>query len=236
MDTMIHCNRLDGHGTINLEESLINSCNDAMMNIASRLSAATMLRYHRLFGLGSRTGIDLPGEADGMIFDESSMSIIDMATSSFGQGFSSTMIQMAASYCALVNGGNFYQPRIVSRILDANGGLVRSCEPVLVSRVVTEETSAFLREAALHTVDNNELARIEGYGIGGKTGTANKYPIEEDKWVVSFMAFTPAENPRLLIYVVIDEPQESSNVHAVKLEAAIMREVLAYWGVTHRND
>lgn len=231
-DTVIHCHKLDGHGTLNLEQTLWNSCNDAMMNIASRVNASTMIRYHRLFGLGARTGVDLPGEATGIIFDANSMSVVDMATSSFGQGFSSTMIQMAASYCSLINGGNYYQPRIVSRILDDNGGVIKTFEPILVRRTVTAETSDFLRMAAKHTVDNAvPKISIDGYAIGGKTGTANKYPIEEDQYVVSYMAFVPAERPNLLCYVVIDEPINKTNHEAIEVANNILKDLLEYRGV-----
>ncbi|MBO4872318.1 MAG: hypothetical protein J5496_02765 [Lachnospiraceae bacterium] len=227
---VIHCHNRDGHGILNLEETLMNSCNDAMMNIASRVTAATMIRYQRLFGLGSRTGVDLPGEATGIIFDANTMSAVDMATSSFGQGFSSTMIQMASSYCSLINGGFYYQPRIVSRIQDENGNTVKSFEPELVRKTVTEETSAFLRTAAKHTVDQG-VGNIDGYDIGGKTGTANKYPIEEDQYVVSFMAFVPTDNPTLLVYAVIDEPVLKVSKEAIDLEVSIMKEILEYRGV-----
>ena len=231
-DTVIHCHLLEGHKQQNLEETLWNSCNDAMMNIASRVNAATMIRYHRLFGLGARTGVDLPGEASGFIFSENNMSVVDMATSSFGQGFSCTMIQMAASYCSLINGGYYYQPRIVSQILDENGGVVENFGPVLVRKTVTQETSDFLRMAALHTVENmTPRISFEGYDIGGKTGTANKYPIEEDKYVVSFMAFVPAEHPTVLVYVVIDDPKTSVNWEAINLEVSIMKEILEYLGI-----
>lgn len=234
--TYIHCTA--SHGTINLEQSLWYSCNDAMMNLASRVSVATMLRYERNFGLGSRTGIDLPGEASGLIFTEGNMSAVDMATCSFGQGYSSTMIQMAASYCALINGGYYYQPRIVSRILDAGGSLVKDLTPELIRKVVTEETSEYLRMAAYHTVQSESTAsvgRIDGYKVGGKTGTAQKYPIEEQEFVISYMAFAPADNPKVLIYAIVDEPEhdgeEVSNRGAVLLERDIMMEVLPYLGV-----
>ncbi len=226
------------HGTLNLEQCLWFSCNDAMMNLAARVSVATMLRYERNFGLGSRTGVDLPGEATGVIFTEDTMSAVDMATCSFGQGYSATMIQMAASYCALINGGYYYQPRIVSRILDANGGLVRAFEPELIRTVVTEETSSFMRMAAYDTVESPSTAgvgRIEGYKVGGKTGTSQKYPIEEGEYVISYMAFVPADNPQLLVYAVVDEPEhegeEVSNRGAVLLERSVMLELLPYLGI-----
>ncbi len=226
------------HGTLNLEQALWYSCNDAMMNLAGRVSVATMLRYERMFGLGSRTGVDLPGEAAGVIFSDDTMTAVDMATCSFGQGYSATVIQMAASYCAMINGGYYYQPRIVSRILNANGSLVRSFEPELIRTVVTEETSAFMRMAAYDTVESPSTAgvgRIEGYKVGGKTGTSQKYPIEEGEYVISYMAFVPADNPQLLVYAVVDEPEhegeEVSNRGAVLLERAVMLELLPYLGI-----
>ena len=186
-------------------------------------------------GTGNRVGSSLFGHKKVyFIFSENNMSVVDMATSSFGQGFSCTMIQMAASYCSLINGGYYYQPRIVSRILDENGGVVKTFEPVLIRKTVTQETSDFLRMAALHTVDRG-IGDIPGYSIGGKTGTANKYPIEEDQYVGSFMAFVPAESPSLLIYVVIDEPANKANTDAIEIERNIMRELLEYRGIQKTN-
>lgn len=234
----IHIGCTETHGDLKLEEGLWYSCNDVMMNIAARLSVPSILQYERDLGLGSRTGIDLPGEATGFIFSEDTMSAVDVATTSFGQGFSATMIQVAAAYCALINGGYYYQPRIVRQIVDENGGLVKKFEPELVKTVITEEISSFLRTALYNTVESWSTARngrIEGYKVGGKTSTAQKYPIEDEKYLIAYMGFVPADDPQLLIFVEVDEPEHQgttvSNEGAAKLEKAIMTELLPYLGI-----
>ena len=196
------------------------------------------LQYERNFGLGSQTGIDLPGEASGSIFTEDTMSAVDVATTSFGQGYAATMIQVAGAYCALINGGYYYRPHIVRQIVDENGGLVKKFEPELVKTVVTEEISSFLRTALYNTVESWSTARngrIEGYKVGGKTSTAQKYPIEEERYLIAYMAFVPADDPQLLIFVEVDEPEHQgttvSNEGAAKLEKAIMTELLPYLGI-----
>ena len=235
--TTIHCNNVNGHGTLTLTESLMRSCNDAMMNIASRLNVQSMLKWQRQFGLGSRTGIDLPGEATGILFTESNMSLIDLATCSFGQGYSSTMIQMAAAYCSILNGGYYYTPHIVRQVLDENGGVVRTLRPELIRTTVSESTCEFLKQAAFETVNGGTAAAaaIEGHTVGGKTGTAQKYPIEEHNYVISFMGFTPVRDPKLLVYAVVDEPEhEGTNVSArsaVLLEREIMDKIIPYLGI-----
>lgn len=235
--TVIHCNSLEGHGPLTLTQSLMRSCNDAMMQIASRLNVQTMLKWQRLFGLGSRTGIDLPGEATGIIFTEKNMSQIDLATCSFGQGYSSTMIQMAAAYCSILNGGYYYTPHIVRQVLDENGGLVSTVKPELVRTTVSEATCGFLKQAAYETVNGGTAAAaiLQGYTVGGKTGTAQKYPIEEHNYVISFMGFTPVSDPKLLVYVVVDEPEhEGTSVSArsaVVLEREIMSKIIPYLGI-----
>ncbi len=233
--TYVGCNAT--HGTLKLAETLMWSCNDGMMNIANRVDVATFLRYQSAFGLGEKTGIDLPGEAAGILFTESNMTALDLATCSFGQGYSSTMIQMAAAYCSLINGGYYYQPRIVRQILSENGAVMKTMDPVLVRQTVTEDTAAFMRKAAFDTVDSGSCTagQVPGYKVGGKTGTAQKYPIEEHKYVVSFMAFAPADDPDVLVYVVINEPEHEgtvvSNHGAIELEQSIMAEILPYLGV-----
>ncbi len=234
----VHIGCTETHGDLILEEGLWYSCNDVMMNIAARLSVPSILQYERNFGLGSQTGIDLPGEASGSIFTEDTMSAVDVATTSFGQGYAATMIQVAGAYCSLINGGYYYRPHIVRQITDENGGLVKKFEPELVKTVVTEEISSFLRTALYNTVESWSTARngrIEGYKVGGKTSTAQKYPIEEERYLIAYMAFVPADDPQLLIFVEVDEPEHQgttvSNEGAAKLEKAIMTELLPYLGI-----
>ena len=235
--TTIHCHERNGHGQLSVTGALMQSCNDALMNIASRLNVPTMLKWQRQFGLGSRTGIDLPGEATGMLFTEDNMSAVDLATCSFGQGYSSTMIQMAAAYCSILNGGYYYTPHIVRQLLDENGNTVKTVEPELVRTTISESTSEFLKQAAYETVERGsaQVAKIPGHTVGGKTGTAQKYPIEEHNYVVSFMGFTPAANPKLLVYAVVDEIEhEGTNVisvSVVQFERDIMQRIIPYLGI-----
>ena len=217
--------------------ALMLSCNDALMNIGTRLNVPTMLKWQRQFGLGSRTGVDLPGEATGILFTEDNMSAIDLATCSFGQGYSSTMIQMVSAYCSILNGGYYYTPHIVRQLLDENGNVVKNVEPELVRTTISESTCEFLKQAAFETVERGGGygARIPGHTVGGKTGTAQKYPIEEQNYVVSFMGFTPAASPKLLVYVVVDELEHEgtdvSSLPVVEFERDIMKRIIPYLGI-----
>ncbi len=235
--TTIHCHKRDGHGMMDVTGALMQSCNDALMNIGSRLNVPTMLKWQRQFGLGSRTGVDLPGEATGILFTEDSMSAIDLATCSFGQGYSSTMIQMASAYCSILNGGYYYTPHVVRQLLDENGNVVKNVEPELVRTTISEATCEFLKQAAFETVERGGGygARIPGHTVGGKTGTAQKYPIEEQNYVVSFMGFTPAASPKLLVYVVVDELEHEgtdvSSLPVVEFERDVMKRIIPYLGI-----
>ena len=235
--TTIHCHKRDGHGMMDVTGALMLSCNDALMNIGTRLNVPTMLKWQRQFGLGSRTGVDLPGEATGILFTEDNMSAIDLATCSFGQGYSSTMIQMASAYCSILNGGYYYTPHIVRQLLDENGNVVKNVEPELVRTTISESTCEFLKQAAFETVERGGGygARIPGHTVGGKTGTAQKYPIEEQNYVVSFMGFTPAASPKLLVYVVVDELEHEgtdvSSLPVVEFERDIMKRIIPYLGI-----
>ena len=147
------------------------------------------------------------------------------------------MIQMAAAYCSILNGGYYYTPRIVRQVLDENGGVVKNLRPELVRTTVSESTCEFLKEAAFETVNGGTAAAaaLAGHTVGGKTGTAQKYPIEEHNYVISFMGFTPVANPKLLVYAVVDEPEhEGTNVSvrsAVELERDIMAKIIPYLGI-----
>ena len=226
-----------GHGMMDVTGAVMLSCNDALMNIGTRLNVPTMLKWQRQFGLGSRTGVDLPGEATGILFTEENMSAIDLATCSFGQGYSSTMIQMASAYCSILNGGYYYTPHIVRQLLDENGNVVKNVEPELVRTTISEATCEFMKQAAYETVQNGGGygARIPGHTVGGKTGTAQKYPIEEQNYVVSFMGFTPAASPKLLVYVVVDELEHEgtdvSSLPVVEFERDIMQRIIPYLGI-----
>ncbi|MCD8083209.1 MAG: penicillin-binding protein 2 [Clostridiales bacterium] len=239
-DYMIKCTAYSkgGHGMLTLEESLMQSCNDAMMQIAARIGTQKFSRYQHMFGFGSKTGIDLPGEADtsSLVYTAENMQAADLATSSFGQTFNCTMIQMAAAYCSVINGGSYYEPHVVRQILNEQGSVTKKIEPRLVRETVSESTASFIREALFQTVEKGtgKAAGVEGYRIAGKTGTAEKIPRGNRKYVVSFCGFAPADDPEVLVYVVIDEPAVDDQAHstfASGVFSEIMSDILPYLNV-----
>lgn len=218
-DFYIKCvaHKAGGHGTINLGQSLMVSCNDALMQLGASLGKTKFLDYVNRFGFGRKTGIDLPGEATGTIFSKDTMHATELATSSFGQSQTVTMVQMAAAFSAVVNGGNYYQPHVVDEIYSDSGALIQSNDNLLESRVITEETSKMIRGFLLDTVEEGTAgpAKVKGYKVGGKTGTAEKAPRGHDNYLVSFAGCVPAKNPELVIYVVIDEPNVADQAHSL---------------------
>ena len=233
-DRKIKCNAT--HNVITLEESLMYSCNVAMMNIVEIMGRTTFSEYMLLFGLGQKTGIDLPGEATGIVYSEDKLNPVELATSSFGQSNTVTMVQMAAGFSSLINGGKYYKPHIVKQIENDSGAVVEEIEPILVKETVSRVTSDKIRKYLYSTVENGTAAPagVTGYEIGGKTGTAEKQPRGEGKYLVSFLGFTPVEEPKVVVYVVIDEPNEEEQDHssyATNFASKVMEEVLPFLGV-----
>ena len=209
-DHDIHCSNRDGHGTQTLKQALENSCNVALMEIGEALGAEEFCRYQELFGFGEYTGIDLPGEGEtsGLLYTPENMDAASLATNAFGQNFNVTMTQLAASFCSLINGGNYYEPHVVKQIQDENGNVTEYIDPVLVKKTISEETSEVIKDYMLGVVQEGtgSSAAVEGYDIGGKTGTAEKLPRGNGKYLVSFIGYAPQENPEVVVYVVVDEP------------------------------
>ena len=234
----IACHNIYGHETTTLEEAIMWSCNDALMQIGNKLGSEDMLKYHHLFGFGQYTGIDLPGEAsaESLIFNESTMGSFELATSAFGQGFNLSMVQMVAAFSSIVNGGHYYRPHVVKEIKTESGNVVKSFDKVLVQNTLSEETCDWLKEAMYKTVSDDGVnttgtaARVDGYTIGGKTGTAEKVPRGSGKYVVSFIGFAPVEDPQVVVYVVVDELQDNQEDSSAptKMAGDILREVLPY--------
>lgn len=234
----IHCSNRDGHGTQSLKRSLENSCNVALMEIGEAIGAEEFCRYQSLFGFGEYTGIDLPGEAStaGLLYTTENMDAASLATNAFGQNFNVTMTQLAAAFCSLINGGNYYEPHVVRQIQDENGNVTENKDPVLVKRTVSEETSEILKDYLYGVVEEGtgSSAGVEGYDIGGKTGTAEKLPRGNGNYLVSFIGYAPQENPEVVVYVVIDEPNvpaQASSSYATTLASKIMSEIFPYLGV-----
>ena len=239
----IACVKTSGHGNLTVTESLMQSCNDCMMQIAAMTGKVRFSKYQKMFGFGSRTGIDLPGEADAktLVYDEDNMNASSLATNSFGQNYNCTMIQMAAAYCSVINGGSYYEPHVVRQILNEQGAVVKRIDPKLVRETVSENTAAFIREALFRTVSEGtgKAAAVEGYEIAGKTGTSEKYPRKNKKYLVSFCGFAPAQDPQVLVYVIIDEPNVEDQAHSSYASGVfqkIMTEILPYLNIFPITD
>lgn len=236
----IRCNNRSGHGLLDLQHSLMMSCNMAMADIAFEEGAETFVKYQQIFGLGSKTGIDLPAEADtsSLVYEAEDLGRTTLATNSFGQNFNVTMIQMAAAYCSILNGGSYYKPHVVKQILNANGTVIEDVKPELLRTTVSKSTSEFLKEALFQTVENGtgKLAQVQGYHVGGKTGTAEKLPRSAENYLVSFCGFAPVEDPQLLVYVIVDQPNlegqaQATASFATKIFQKIMNDSLQYLNI-----
>lgn len=240
-DRTIRCVNRSGHGTQTVAQALMNSCNDALMQMADSIGIEVFTKYQSIFGIGLKTTIDLPAEPNtsGLIYTKDTMKPVDLATSSFGQTYNVTMVQMMSAFCSVVNGGYYYKPHVVKKIESSTGTTVKSIEPTLMRRTISKETSdvmkSYLREVVMNGTARNAL--VPGYSMGGKTGTAEKIENGERKkdcYVVSFIGCVPVQNPELCIYVVVDEPnvaKQASSSYAQILAKDIMTEVLPYMNI-----
>lgn len=206
----IRCHLRSGHGTINVEEIMAQSCNMGVVQIANLLGPEKFYEYQREFGFGQKTGIDLPGEAVGLLHSLEGIGPVELATMSFGQTFNSTTIQAVTAFASLVNGGKMVKPHVVSQIVDADGNVVLQNNTEVVRRVVSEKTSAYMRTALKATVERGtgKKIQVDGYSIGCKTGTAEEGSrARNDLWTLTNMAYFPAENPKYLVFTVINLPE-----------------------------
>lgn len=234
-DREIHCSNRNGHGMLDLRHALMESCNAALMDIGLGLGRNKFSKYNKLYGFGQRTGVDLPGETSGLIHTKEELNPVELATSSFGQTQTVTMVQMLSAFSSLVNGGNYYQPHLVKEIQNSNGDVVKTIDPVVVKRTTSEDTSSKLRSYLKSTVEEGTAApaQVKGYSIGGKTGTAEKRPVSAKKYLVSFIGCEPAEDPEVAYYVIIDEPHVKDQAHstyATEFSSKVMKRVLPFLG------
>ncbi len=227
------------HGSaVSLKNALVWSCNPALMQISERLGKTLLSRYQNFWGFGAKTGIDLPYEEAGLLIDGETMSNVDAATNAFGQNMNVTIVQMAAAYCSIINGGTYYQPYVVKQILNADGEIVKNVEPTVVKQTVSKTTSNFLKEAMREVItdsrywyERSEYGDFEGYPVGGKTGTAEKYPRGNGKYIVSLASFEPYDDPNLFIMIVIDEPDvedQSGGGHTTLFANKVWHDVIEY--------
>ena len=226
-DRKIECANKNGHGAQTFAEGVKNSCNPVFMEVGIAMGEDTFMNYFEAFGFTSKTGIELGGESTGLYYDK--MSEVDLATSSFGQGFQITPLQMITAVSAAVNGGERMKPTIVKEIKNTNG-VVKTYSPQVVNRVISEKTSELMREMLEAVVaDQNATGKnayVKGYRIGGKTGTSEKQPRGSDKRIASFVGFAPANDPELVCLIMLDEPQ-TANKYGGTIAAPVCAEIIA---------
>ena len=239
-DTMIRCSIYPrAHGTETLSDLIKHSCNDGLMQIGALLGPEEFLKYQKIFNFGSTTGIDLPGEATGILHSEENLSSgsTELASASFGQGYTCTMLQEIAAICSAINGGYYYQPHVVSKIMNEDGDVIKDIQPVVTKQTVSSDVSALIRQymgAVMESDGTGATAKVDGYSMGGKTGTAQKYPREDKKYLVSFIGFAPLDDPQVVVYVVVDEPNaeyQADSLYAQYLYKGIMTEILPYLNI-----
>ncbi len=237
-DYDIYCHNTAGDGVLTVKQAIEKSCNVALMQIGQAIGKSTFLEYQEKFNFGLKTNIDLAGEArtDSLMFTDNNMGVTELATSTFGQGFNVSMIQMVAGFCSLVNGGYYYEPHMVSQITTSDGSIVQNIDPRVLKQTISASTSATIRDYCNGVVieGTGKTARPAGYAIGGKTGTAERLPRNKIDYTVSFMGYAPADNPQIAIYVVVDRPNvwiQDDAKYATKIVRSILTEVLPYLNI-----
>lgn len=237
-DTTISCWTTKDHGLQTFAQAMTNSCNPAFIQIGLALGADKFCDYFDAYGFRELTGIDLPAEASSITYTKDTMGIVELATSSFGQANKITPIQMITAYAAVINGGYLVTPQVVDKIIDANGNVIKDYTPVIKRQVISEETSKTMREVLQNVVESEpgSNAYIKGYNIGGKSGTSEKLDVidEEGKQhVASYCAFYPADDPELIMLIMVDAPTSGeyygSQIAAPAVTNAL-KDILPYLG------
>lgn len=240
--TKIRCWNIGGHGVSNLTEAMIRSCNPAFIKIGQLLGVEKFSKYFEAFGFTEKTGIDLPGEADSLYVKESDMGIVELSSSAFGQTTKVTPIQMVTAAAAVVNGGKLVTPYVVDKIIDSDGNVVKSAQTVVRRQVISEETSATMRKILedVVTANGGGNAYMSGYRIGGKSGTSEKIDdynsgkTPELRYVATFCAIVPIDDPEYVMLVVCDEPTSGyiyGSAIAAPVASAVFKEGLEYMGI-----
>ena len=233
----IHCSNKAGHGLQNLEQTVGNSCNPAFISYGLKLGTEKFYQYMRSFGIMSATGVDLGGEATGVFAADANFTQLDLACYAFGQNFTVTPLALIAAQAACVNGGYLYTPHFAQQITDSDGNVIWQHDDTPVRQVISEETSATVRECLEYVVASGtgKNGQVAGYRIGGKTGTADKG--QSGDVVVSFMCFAPADDPQIMMLITMDTPSRSTGTYVsggnmvAPYSSAIMAEILPYLGI-----
>lgn len=233
-----HNHKKGGCGTLSVKGCIENSCNVSLMLMGRQIGSEVFLDYQNKFNIGLKTNIDLYGESrtNTLVFNKDTMGETELATATFGQGFNVTMIQMITGFCSLINGGYYYEPHMVSKIVASDGSVVKNVSPRVLKQTVSAQTSEKIVDYCIGVVDEGtgKNARPAGYRIGGKTGTAETIPRDRTNYVLSFMGFAPADNPQIAIYVVVDRPNswaQDSVSYAMGITRNILTETLPYMNI-----
>ena len=240
-DTRINCDNKYGHGEETLEYAIVNSCNDALMQIGMRMGITNFINYQRIFNFGYPTGIDLPNETAGVVYTRDTMHEVELATCTFGQGFTVSMVQEANAFSTVINGGNYYQPHILKQVRNADGSVEKTVEKLQLKQPISSANSALVRRYLTTAVQKGtgRKSQVPGYLTGGKTGTAEKINPETGrratgKYLVSFIGGCPMDDPKVVIYVVVDEPnvpEQADSSYPQVLFREIATEVFPYMGL-----
>ncbi len=241
-DHEISCHNTYGDGVLTVAQGIERSCNVCMMRVAMATGIDNFTKFQHIFNMGLKTNIDLAGEARtaSLIYTKDNMGPTDLATNSFGQTYNATMIQMISGFSSLINGGYYYEPHMVKKIVSSSGATVQNIEPRVLRQTVSGTTSATIRDMCNLVVSGEngtgKTARPAGYMIGGKTGTAETLPRKNNEYVVSFLGYAPADDPQIAIYVVVDRPNVPGAImddakYATRIVRSILTEVLPYMGI-----
>lgn len=232
----IHCWKTAGHGSLTFREGFENSCNPVFMALGARVGAKNFYKYFKKFGFTETTGFDLPGEASGTFHSMDRFNDAEIATSSFGQSFIVTPLQLITAYTAITNGGTMVRPHVAKELVDDDGNVIKSFDTQVIRQAISKETADTIRDILEGVVSNGTAknAYIKGFRLGGKTGTSEKTPRGSGKYIASFVGFAPANDPEIIGLVMLDEPMGGSYMGgqiAAPTFKKIFDEVLRYMGV-----
>ncbi len=230
-DATIRCSNTAGHGAQNFTQALTNSCNPAFIEIGQRIGIDKFSYYFEGFGLAEKTGIDLPGEAVSYSVTGDDMTIVDLASAAYGQCNKVTAMELVTAYSAAINGGYMVTPHVVDHVVDSNGNIVLQNETEVKRQIVSEETSDIVREQLEAVVNNNPShnAYIQGYRIGGKSGTAEKLDTstaDDRQYVASYCCFAPADDPEVIMLIMADEPNKEIGYYSSQVVVSYARDIM----------
>lgn len=227
-DRTIGCANRNGHGAQTFVQGVQNSCNPVFIEVGARVGRETFFKYMKGFGFREKTGIEIPGETNGIFHQFDNFKEIDLATSSFGQSFNVTPLQMITMVAAVANGGKLMKPHLIKQIVDSEKNVIEEYKPQVVRQVISEETSRTMREIleSVVSVGGGKNAYLAGYRIAGKTGTSEKQPRGNGHYVASFVGFAPADDPEIVCLVILDQPPVGNVYYGGLIAAPVVKNIL----------